>query len=93
MKMVDTTQGIERIAANDGGFDPHIWLSPALVKIQSRTIYNALAGLDPAHKDQFKTNLDAFLSDIDQLDVQIRTTMANTRSKKFIVFHPAWVNY
>ena len=90
MKMVDTTQGVERIATNDGGFDPHIWLSPALVKIQSQTIYNALAGLDPAHKDQFKANLDAFLSDIDKLDTQIRATIANTRSKKFIVFHPAW---
>lgn len=90
MKMVDTTQGIERIATNDGGFDPHIWLSPALVKIQSQTIYNTLAELDPAHIDQFKANLDAFLSDIDQLDTQIRTTIANTRSKKFIVFHPAW---
>ena len=90
MKMVDTTQGIERIATNDGGFDPHIWLSPALVKIQSQTIYNTLAELDPAHIDQFKANLDAFLSDLDQLDVQIRATIANTRSKKFIVFHPAW---
>lgn len=66
MKMVDTTQGIERIATDDGGFDPHIWLSPALVKIQSQTIYNTLAGLDPAHKDQFKANLEAFLADIDQ---------------------------
>jgi len=93
MKMVDTTQGIERIATNDGGFDPHIWLSPALVKIQSQTIYNTLAELDPAHIDQFKANLDAFLSDIDQLDTQIRTTIANTRSKKFIVFHPAWAYF
>jgi len=93
MMMVDTTQGIERIATNDGGFDPHIWLSPALVKIQSQTIYNTLAELDPAHIDQFKANLDAFLSDIDQLDTQIRTTIANTRSKKFIVFHPAWAYF
>lgn len=90
MKMIDTAQGIERIATNDGGFDPHIWLSPALVKIQSQTIYNTLAELDPAHKAQFKANLDAFLSDIDQLDAQIHATIANTKSKKFIVFHPAW---
>lgn len=90
MKMVDTTQGIERIATVNGGFNPHIWLSPALVKIQSQTIYNTLAGLDPAHKDQFKANLDAFLVDIDQLDAKIRATMVNTKSKKFIVFHPAW---
>jgi len=90
MKLVDTTQGIERQATSDGGFNPHIWLSPALVKIQAQTIYNALAELDPAHKEQFKANLDVFLSDIDKLDAEIRATLEKTASKKFIVFHPAW---
>ncbi len=90
MKLVDTTQGIERQATPGGGFNPHIWLSPALVKIQSQTIYAALAELDPAHKDQFKANLDVFLTEIDKLDAEIRATLAKTASKKFIVFHPAW---
>lgn len=90
MKMVDTTQGIERKATPKGGFDPHIWLSPSLVKIQSQTIYKALAELDPAHKDAYQANLDAFLKDIDALDAEIRATLANTKTKKFIVFHPAW---
>jgi zinc transport system substrate-binding protein len=90
MKMVDTTQGIERAANDSGGFDPHIWLSPKLVKIQSETIYNALAELDPAHKDTFKTNLDAFVNDIDALDADISATLEMIESKKFIVFHPAW---
>ncbi len=90
MKMVDTTQGIERKATPNGGFDPHIWLSPALVKIQSQTIYNALAELDPAHKDAYQANLAAFLKDIDALDAEIRATLANTKTKKFIVFHPSW---
>lgn len=90
MKMVDTTQGIERTATPNGGFDPHIWLSPSLVKIQSETIYNALAELDPAHKDAFKANLDAFIQDINVLDADIRATLEKTESKKFIVFHPAW---
>jgi zinc transport system substrate-binding protein len=90
MKMVDTTQGVERIATPDGGFNPHIWLSPALVKIQSETIYNALVELDPAHEADFKSNLDAFIKDIDALDSEIRATLEKTASKKFIVFHPAW---
>ncbi len=90
MKLVDTTQGIERIANQGGGFNPHIWLSPALVKVQAQTIYTALAELDPAHKDQFKANLDTFRADIDKLNVQIRAALENTTSKKFIVFHPAW---
>jgi zinc transport system substrate-binding protein len=90
MKMVDTTQGIDRKATSDGGFDPHIWLSPSLVKIQSKTIYSALAALDPDNEGVYKANLDAFISDIDKLDANIRATLEKTESKKFVVFHPAW---
>ena len=60
MRMVDTTQGIEKVSQ-----DPHIWLSPELVKIQSQTIYEALSELDPAHEAEFKANLDAFIADIE----------------------------
>ncbi len=85
MLMVDTTQGIEKV-----GTDPHIWLSPSLVKIQSQTIYEALAQLDPAHDTDYKTNLDSFIADIDDLDAEIRATLAGLKTKKFMVFHPAW---
>jgi zinc transport system substrate-binding protein len=90
MKMVDTTQRIDRKATPDGGFDPHIWLSPSLVKIQSETIYSALAALDPANKGVYKANLNAFISDIEKLDANIRAKLEKTEIKKFIVFHPAW---
>ena len=90
MLMVDTTQGIDRHENSSGGFDPHIWLSPSLVKIQSETIYAALAELDPDHADDYKANLDEFIEDIDALDQKIRTALENVEMTKFIVFHPAW---
>lgn len=90
MKMVDTTQGIERKATPDGGFDPHIWLAPSLVQIQAQTIYEALVELDGTHKDTYKANLDAFLADIEKLNQEIRAALAPATAKKFIVFHPAW---
>ena len=85
MLMVDTTQGIEKV-----GNDPHIWLSPTLVKTQAQTIYEALVQLDPAHKEAYHANLDSFLADIDALDADIRRTLEGVGSKKFMVFHPAW---
>ena len=83
--MVDTTQGIERV-----GDDPHIWLSPKLVKVQAQTIYNALAQLDSTHKAEYQANLNGFLVDIDALDTEIRTTLAGVKSRKYMVFHPSW---
>jgi zinc transport system substrate-binding protein len=72
------------------GLDPHIWLSPPLVRIQARTILSALQVIDPAHQNVYETNFGQFLSRIDQLDSQLRQTFADRQGLKFIVFHPAW---
>jgi zinc transport system substrate-binding protein len=103
MLIVDTTQGIRRTSMStdsQGGvaeqagegenLDPHIWLSPSLVKVQARTIYNALVQLDAPHQAAYKSNLEQFLADIDSLDGDIRQSLQAIKSRKFIVFHPGW---
>ena len=75
-------------AAED--LDPHIWTSPELAKVQARTIYAALAQVDPAHQAAYQANLDSFVADIDQLETDIRAALAGARSHKFMVFHPSW---
>ncbi len=87
--VVDTTQGIERLGEPETP-DPHIWLSPALVKVQSQTIYETLAQLDPAHQGAYRENLESFLADIDTLDADIRETLTGVDNRKFMVFHPSW---
>ncbi len=73
-----------------GGTDPHIWLSPAAVKIQARHIYDALANTDPANKSLYQNNYNSFISDIDTLDTEMETILAPLKGTKFMVFHPAW---
>jgi len=103
MLMVDTSEGIARMAMaahphhGEGGHegepenaDPHIWLSPALVRVQAQTIYEALATLDPDRQAEYEANLDRFIADIDALDADIRQALAGVENEKFIVFHPAW---
>ena len=74
----------------EGVLDPHVWLSPELVKVQSQAIYEALVALDPAHEAEYKANLDAFIADIDALEADIRETLSGRKSDKFMVFHPSW---
>lgn len=92
MLLVDTTQGIDRLPMEGGAenLDPHVWLSPKLVKIQARTIYEALAKLDTTHRPVYKSNLDEFILDIDALEADIRDTLAGAGDRSFMVFHPAW---
>jgi len=106
MLLVDTAACIERrhIEAHDHGdddddheedhegenLDPHIWLSPRLVKIQARHMADALAELDPEHAQEYRDNLVAFEAEIDALDAEIRQQLAGLTSAKFLVFHPSW---
>lgn len=76
--------------SHENTLDPHIWLSPKLVKIQAKTIYDGLVKLDPKNQPEYQANFDKFLQEIDQLDTQIKQNLANIKQRKFIVFHPAW---
>jgi zinc transport system substrate-binding protein len=86
MLIVDQSEGIERI----GGTDPHIWLSPELVKIQAQKIYDGLVEIDPGNESYYEANHDAFLADLDELDTGIQEALSGLESRKFMVFHPAW---
>ncbi|MDY7040216.1 MAG: zinc ABC transporter substrate-binding protein [Chloroflexota bacterium] len=102
MLIVDTTEDIERMPmaashheeeehGQEGeNLDPHIWTSPNLVKIQAKTIYSALVTVDPDHQADYQANLDEFISDINELDADIRETLAGLETQKFMVFHPSW---
>jgi zinc transport system substrate-binding protein len=74
----------------EGAPDPHIWLSPSLVKVQARTIADALIELDPDQREAYEANLDAFVADIEDLQASIEETLHGVESRKFLVFHPSW---
>lgn len=70
--------------------DPHIWLSPQLVRRQAGIIYEALAEIDPEHQAEYAANLNAFLADIDALEAEIEQALAGVTHRAFMVFHPSW---
>ncbi len=70
--------------------DPHIWLSPVLVKIISLNIANAFIKIDPTHKKIYLTNLKNFYKEIDNIITYGNTKFKNLKKREFIVFHPAW---
>ena len=97
MRIVDTTQGIQLLPVETRSpekstehLDPHIWLSPKLVKIQAQTIYGALATLDPKHQAAYQANLKRFLADLDALDAEIRQSLKGVKNAKIVVYHPSW---
>jgi zinc transport system substrate-binding protein len=73
-----------------GALDPHIWLSPPLVKIQAQTILEALQEIDPEHAGIYEDNLRQFISAVDALDARLKAVFAAKDGMRFMVFHPSW---
>ena len=105
LEIIDSGRGVSRIKIAEGHHhhnldrsaekhektvDPHIWLSPKLVKIQAENIYAGLIELDPENKSKYQQNLQAFIAELDRLDKEIEENLAGIENRKFIVFHPAW---
>lgn len=72
------------------GLDPHIWLSPKLVKIQAGHILDALVAADPGNKDFYTANYNDFIKKIDALDLDLARMLKNKAGMQFMVFHPSW---
>lgn len=73
-----------------GILDPHIWLSPLLVKKQAAVILETLKEITPQHGAAFDLNYQSFIEKIDRLDSEIRTLLKGKKGMQFMVFHPSW---
>ena len=73
-----------------GSSDPHIWTSPAKVKLMAKKIKEILVRAEPQKEKYFEANLRAFHNDLDALDRDIREILARSDNHRFLVFHPAW---
>ncbi len=90
-KLLSETPNLEIVhgAATDD-YDPHVWLSPQLVRSEAARIAVALGEVLPAAREMMEENLADFLSEIDELDSEIRTRLEPYSGRKVFVFHAAW---
>ncbi|MCX6581075.1 MAG: zinc ABC transporter substrate-binding protein [Candidatus Aminicenantes bacterium] len=110
MKIVDTSVGVPLITGaapatgeprgnvgdhDHSGVDPHIWLSPAAVKVQAKHILDAFSEVekDAARRAAYEKNYSEFIRDIDALHTEIETLLKPVTGKKFMVYHPAWAYF
>lgn len=90
LPVIRTEEGIRRSDHGHDGVDPHIWLSPRLVKVQAENILQGLIRIDPAGEKVYRANARRFKAELDALDRELRTLFAGVRDKSFLVFHPSW---
>ena len=104
--IVNTDSLVPKIAMHDNdepdadkkgqeALDPHIWLSPSLVKMQATSVAAALCNIDTLHAALFRKNYEAFINNIDSLNVKLHEILpcdsaSLLHQKPFLVFHPTW---
>ena len=82
--------GRDHATGADESHDPHIWLSPPLLKIQAGTVAETLSRMYPQLAADIETNLSDLLEELDRADEEIRERLSAFRGRAFYVFHPAW---
>jgi zinc transport system substrate-binding protein len=76
--------------AIEGEPDPHVWLSPPLLKTLAANIAAGLCRADPRHAEAYRQNLAGLLRRIDALHERLGRMLAPYRGRSFIVFHPGF---
>lgn len=98
LEIIDTREGISlrnmetfhEHHDHAGQKDPHVWLSPILVKTQAKTICETLQRHDHDNRVLYEQNLERFIAELDSLHEEIKVTLRYLKTRSFIVFHPSW---
>jgi ABC-type Zn uptake system ZnuABC Zn-binding protein ZnuA len=67
---VEATSGLSprKDAGNENGVDPHMWLDPNLVVTYVENIRDGLIKVDPDGTETYKSNADAYIAQLKDLD-------------------------
>jgi zinc transport system substrate-binding protein len=74
---------------HEGG-NPHVWLDPVLAQQQVATIRDRLITINPNSADSYRTNAQAYIQQLQQLDREFRQKLASAKGCNFITFHDAF---
>ncbi len=102
--IANSSEGIEPIAGNkcedeghdhadEGAFDPHIWLAPLAVKRMALNTLIVLKTSFPEHIPAFEENYNRFILKVDSLSAKIQEQLAPLKNRNILIFHPALAYY
>lgn len=70
-------------------YDPHIWTSTAEFKKMAENTCKELCEAFPDKKELFQGNLLNLNQDVDNLDQRIKKMVEGSKTKDFLIYHPA----
>ncbi|MFC1687701.1 metal ABC transporter substrate-binding protein [Patescibacteria group bacterium] len=89
LKTFQSENGHEEDHALDE-FDPHYWLSTDNAKIIAQTIAHELSTLNSENTGYYQNNLDAYLSELDEVSNNAIKALSTLPNNNLITIHDAW---
>ncbi len=89
LDLIATTNDLEADALHAVGVDPHIWLSPPMVKKIAEKIRNTLSDNYPERANAYQKRYTQFIKEIDNLHIELKEMLSDSEGKTVIVFHPS----
>lgn len=75
---------------HEGGYDPHVWLSPANARIEMQNICDALVKVDPDNAEYYKKNMEEASIECDRLEREYKDTLDKCDRHEIVVSHEAF---
>lgn len=83
--------GLEPDADDSAAFvNTHIWLDVTIAMSATQAIRDALTTLDPANAGDYRSNADALLQELSELDAELLEALEPVQGAAFVPFHDAW---
>ncbi len=84
----------DEVATDDdhghGAYDPHIWLDPANMISMANAVSGRLIAIDPARSDLYSANTAALVAELEALDQEFTSGLANCEQKEIVTSHDAF---
>lgn len=71
--------------ADSSAHDPHIWFDVSLWKEAAKTVAAGLSKADPDGKEDYETNLESYLKELDETDTYIRNRAAELSEEQRVL--------
>lgn len=88
--VVDGTKGMTFRFFEDGGRDPHVWLSASNMLVYANTVAEELCRLRPDQEKQFRARLLVYRRSLLEANDRNRARLAALKGKAILVYHPAF---
>lgn len=85
IKIFDLSQNVDYLKS-----DPHIWLSPARLRIISENILKTVIDIDSSMQDEFNNNYSMVIDSLNIIENELRESFSKINSKVILSYHGSW---